>query len=181
MVCPECQHTLQQVDFRGVKIDECPHCRGLWFDRDELRRAKDRTDEDLRWLDFDLFAGEAGDAATAKGPLCPRDSIKMGSIAYEASRVRVEKCSKCHGVWLSHGEFEKIVTHLENEVNSETAAEYRHEAGHQLAQVFTGPERPIGEVRDLFSVLRLLRKRWAVEHPGLSEAIDAISIGSPLK
>lgn len=181
MICPDCQSTLEQADLHGVRIDECPNCRGRWFDRDELRRAKDRTDDDLRWLDFDPFAADVGAAATAKGPLCPRDSIKMGSIAYEESGVRVDKCAKCHGVWLNHDEFEKIVRHLEAEVNSETAADYGREAGRQLAQIFAGPEGPLSETRDLFAVLHLLRQRLGVEHRELQGIVDHLYMSSPFR
>ncbi|HXK37207.1 MAG TPA: zf-TFIIB domain-containing protein, partial [Candidatus Paceibacterota bacterium] len=59
MNCPECEVPLRRTDCYGVNIDECPKCLGRWFDRDELRRAKDRTDEDLRWMDFDPFARDA--------------------------------------------------------------------------------------------------------------------------
>lgn len=182
MVCPEDGTTLQETDYHGVKIHECPKCLGRWFDRDELRLAKDSTDKDLRWLDFDPFAGEARQAEPGRGErLCPRDEIPMGVIPYEKSGVSIDKCSRCHGVWLSSGEFERIVQHLENEVNSETAAQLEAEVARQLGQVFTSHDGPVAELRDLFSVLHLLRKRWAVEHPGLSEKLDALSAGSPFK
>jgi len=182
MHCPEDGATLKSTDYRGVRIDECPTCHGRWFDREELRQAKDRTDEDLRWLDFDPFSAQADEReATTKGRLCPKDSIGMGVVTYEKSGVRIDKCSKCHGVWLSHGEFEKIIKHLEKEVNSETAGQYGEEAARQFAQIFTGPEGPISELRDLFSVFHLLRERFAVEHPGLSQAIDSIYTASPFK
>ncbi len=105
----------------------------------------------------------------------------MGVVPYAKSKVRIDKCYQCHGVWLNHGEFERIVRYLENEVNSETVGELEREALRQLGQVFTGHEGVLSELRDLFSVLHLLRKRWAVEHPGISEMIDAISAGSPFK
>jgi Zn-finger nucleic acid-binding protein len=182
MDCPEDGAVLQETDSHGVKIHECPECRGRWFDRDELKRAIESTDEDLRWLDFDPFAGDAKEPQAGQGArLCPRDVIPMGVIPYEKSRVRIDKCSKCHGIWLSSQEFERIIRHLEREVNSETAAQFEVEAARRLGQVFTGHEGPISELRDLFSVLHLLRTRWAVEHPGLSETLDAISLGSPLK
>jgi Zn-finger nucleic acid-binding protein len=182
MNCPECEVSLQQTDCHGVKVEECPKCLGRWFDRDELRQAKDRTDEDLRWLDFDPFARDAEDLPTAdKGCLCPRCSVKMGVIAYEKSGVRIEKCWLCQGVWLNHGEFEKIVKHLEKEVNGETAAQYGAEAAKQFAEVFTGPEGPISEARDLFAVLHLLRMRFSVEHPSLSSTIDTIYAANPFK
>jgi Zn-finger nucleic acid-binding protein len=182
MDCPECSVTLEDTDCHGVKIDECPKCLGRWFDRDELRRAKDSTDPDLRWLDFDPFADEVDDSEPgAKGKLCPRCSIGMGVIAYEDSGVRLDKCSRCRGVWLNHGEFERIVKHLEKEVNAETARQLGKEAERQFAQILTGSEGPISELRDLFSVLHLLRQRWSVEHPALSGAIDTIYAVNPFK
>jgi Zn-finger nucleic acid-binding protein len=182
MDCPDCHTPLRQTDCHGVRVDECPTCLGRWFDRDELRRAKDSTDHDLRWLDFDPFAADPGDSpATAKGRLCPRCAVKMGAIAYENSGVSIDKCTNCHGVWLDHDEFEKIVGHLEREVNSETAAEYREEAGRQFAQIFKGPEGPASELRDLFAVLHLLRRRFSVEHSRLSDTIDQIYSANPFK
>jgi Zn-finger nucleic acid-binding protein len=182
MHCPEDGAVLQETDSHGVKIHECPECLGRWFDRDELRLAKDRTDKDLRWLDFDPFAGEADEPDAGRDErLCPKDSAGMGVITYEKSGARIDKCSKCNGVWLSHGEFEKIVRHLEKIVNTETAAQYEAEAVRQFGQIFTGPEGPVSEARDLFTVLHLLRTRLAAEHPSLSGAIDAISLGSPFK
>ena len=59
---------------------------GRWFDRDELKRANESTDEDLRWLDFDPFAGEAEEPQAGQDArLCPRDIIPMGVITYEKS------------------------------------------------------------------------------------------------
>jgi Zn-finger nucleic acid-binding protein len=182
MDCPEDGTTLQETDSHGVTIHECPQCHGRWFDRDELRRAKDSVDPDLRWLDFDPFVGQTVQREAGRPErLCPRDAVPLGVMPYEKSGVRMDECSKCHGVWLGDGEFERILKHLENEVNSETAAQLEVEAARQLGQVFTGHEGPVSELRDLFSVLHLLRKRWAVEHPGLSETLDALSAGSPFK
>jgi Zn-finger nucleic acid-binding protein len=182
MNCPECEEPLRQADCHGVRIDECPKCHGRWFDRDELRRAKDSTDEDLRWLDFDPFAGDADDSpAAARGLVCPRCSVEMGAVVYERSGVSIDKCSKCHGVWLSKGELEKIIKYLEKEVNGETAAQYGNEAGRQFAQIFAGPEGPISESRDFFAVLHLLRMRLSAEHPTLSSAIDTLYAVNPFK
>ncbi len=182
MQCPEEGTTLRETESHGVKIHECPQCMGRWFDRDELKKAIDSTDEDLRWLDFDPFTAEAQGAGAARGRrLCPKDEVPMGVIPYEKSGVNIDKCAQCQGIWLSSEEFERIVKHLEDEVNSETARQLEGEAARQLGQVFTGPEGPASELRDLFSVLHLLRQRWAVEHPGVSETLDAISKGSPFQ
>jgi Zn-finger nucleic acid-binding protein len=170
MICADCHRELLQTDYHGINVDECPNCLGRWFDRDELRRAKDRTDQYLRWLDFDLFARDPGSPpANARAHLCPRCSVRMGQIAYESSGVIVDKCSSCHGVWLNHGEFEKIVKHLHEETCTETAAQYCTDVGCQFEQIFTGPEGPISEFRDFLAVLNLLEMRLAVERPALAQ------------
>lgn len=182
MDCPDCKIPLHPRDCHGVRVDECPECLGDWFDRDELRRAKDSTDEDLRWLDFDPFEGEPGDAQVPRRErLCPRCGVPMGVVAYDDSGVVVDKCGECHGIWLDRDEFAKIVSHLEAKVDSETAGELSKEAGRALGQVFVGPEGPVSETRDLVAVLRLLRKRLEAEHAGLSGIIDQLYSVNPFK
>jgi Zn-finger nucleic acid-binding protein len=180
MNCPDGHGPLRQTDYRAVQIHECATCLGRWFDRDELRLAKDRTDEDLRWLDFDPFLQEA-EAATPSSRSCPVCAAPMGSIVYESSGVLIDSCPNGHGVWLDHGEFEKIVDHLEREVASRTAAEFRKDAVHALAQTVTGKEGLVSELRDLFAVLGLLEARLGVEHPRIAAAVNAIYVGSPFK
>jgi len=179
MDCPEDGAQLKSTDFRGLSLDECPTCMGLWFDRDELRRAKDSADKDLRWLDFDPFMGEAQEWGEGKRKrICPKCSVQMEVVPYEKSGVLIDRCKECHGVWLSHGEFEKIVSHLEKEVNSHSSGDYGWEAVREFFQIFTGPEGPKEEMRDLFSVLHLLRTRWAVEHRRLLDIINGMYEGT---
>jgi len=36
--CPRCQVTMDVFEVRGVPVDVCMNCRGLWLDRHELRK-----------------------------------------------------------------------------------------------------------------------------------------------
>lgn len=36
MKCPKCGMDLIEIDFKGVKIDECSACRGMWLDAGEF-------------------------------------------------------------------------------------------------------------------------------------------------
>ena len=36
MKCPKCGIDLIEIDFKGMKIDECLDCRGMWLDAGEL-------------------------------------------------------------------------------------------------------------------------------------------------
>ena len=44
MNCPNCPNeTLVMSDRKGVEIDYCPRCRGVWLDRGELDKLLDRS------------------------------------------------------------------------------------------------------------------------------------------
>jgi Zn-finger nucleic acid-binding protein len=45
MKCPNCQATLLITEKKGVEIDYCPECRGIWLDRGELEKIMERSAE----------------------------------------------------------------------------------------------------------------------------------------
>ena len=38
MKCPKCGFDLQETVFRGVMIDKCYHCHGVWLDEKEVEQ-----------------------------------------------------------------------------------------------------------------------------------------------
>lgn len=36
MWCPKCGMKLVEIDYRGIKIDKCTECQGVWLDAGEL-------------------------------------------------------------------------------------------------------------------------------------------------
>ena len=36
MRCPKCGMELKEIDYKGVKVDKCFSCEGLWLDAGEL-------------------------------------------------------------------------------------------------------------------------------------------------
>lgn len=54
--CPNDGSILHTVTFNSVKVDECARDGGIFFEREELDRAKNASDPDLKWLRVDLFA-----------------------------------------------------------------------------------------------------------------------------
>jgi len=36
MQCPKCGMELIEIDYKGIKIDECSECDGIWLDAGEL-------------------------------------------------------------------------------------------------------------------------------------------------
>lgn len=39
MKCPKCGMDLAEIDYRGLKIDKCTGCEGVWLDSGELERV----------------------------------------------------------------------------------------------------------------------------------------------
>jgi Zn-finger nucleic acid-binding protein len=182
MNCPEDRTALHAALVHGVVIHACPACHGRWFDAVELRAARDRTDEDLQWLDFHLFDTETHQRrGQPRGKACPSCSRPMASLAYERSGVVVDKCDHCRGVWLHPGEFERIIGYLEQLVATESASEYARDAVRQLREIAIGGGHPVSELKDLWTVLRLLEARIGAEHPHLVDAIRRLYALFPLK
>ena len=59
MLCPTDQTVLVMAERKGVEIDYCPTCRGVWLDRGELDKIIDRS------LESEIAAEAAGPAAAA--------------------------------------------------------------------------------------------------------------------
>ncbi len=181
MKCSDCQSELKQIDYRGIKINECENCKGRWFNKEELRKAKDKTDDDLRWLDFDPFGEEGKSKVAKRGKKCPECSEEMDTLTYNDSKVKIDKCPKCEGVWLDHGEFEKIIKYLEKIIITESSSEYAKDVLKQFLEIATGSESKASEVKDFLVVLKLLEQRTAAENPKIANLLNKIYQYSPFK
>jgi len=171
MKCPDDGIEMRRIDYRGINLEECPRCRGRWFDRGELTKAKDKTDEDLRWLDFDPFQKEADKfRVPSEGRKCPACGNAMEALTYRNSGVVIDRCPACHGVWLHAGEFEKIIDFLEKTVIRKSAADYVKDVSQQLLEIIKDPAHPVAEIKDFMAALKLLEERIGAEHPAFSQA-----------
>jgi uncharacterized protein len=48
MNCPSCKSSPLSISERkGIEIDFCPTCRGIWLERGELDKIIERTNEEL--------------------------------------------------------------------------------------------------------------------------------------
>ena len=172
MICPNWKkNTLEKTNFYKNRIDRCSQCRGLWFDRDELRKAKDERDANLKWLDIDLWKENKRFRASSLKKLCPSCEQSLFEIEYGKSDVKVDVCDSCRGVWLDGGEFEKIIAYLKKTVDSETLARYFKHALKEVEEVFTGPEELSSEVKDFLLVSKLLLYRFYSQYPMIKNII----------
>ncbi len=66
MKCPVCKdETLLMSEKKGVEIDYCPECRGIWLDRGELEKLIEK--EEKNYNDFyDEYKKETKDYKNSK-------------------------------------------------------------------------------------------------------------------
>ena len=102
--CPRDGAALETVVREGVTIDRCGTCRGMWFDKGELRRV----------------SGERRvEREATRGRIVPVQSdfacIRCGGVSHLSfiEEVSVDACSACHGVWLDGGELEEARRQVE--------------------------------------------------------------------
>lgn len=113
LACPHCACGLQEVSYRGSRIDICPQCHGLWLDTDEFAfHASER----------DTFNDSKIPRKFSKPPIpAPSHYIKClrcGSIMArqnfrKISGVIIDIC-RDHGVWLDSGELQLIRSFIAN-------------------------------------------------------------------
>lgn len=39
MHCPKCGQKLIEIDYKGIEVDKCSHCEGVWLDAGELEQV----------------------------------------------------------------------------------------------------------------------------------------------
>jgi len=169
--CPYCNLKLEQSLLAGVEVDYCPSCYGLWFEENELQQAKDEKDRSLRWLDIDLWKDPKKLQVSRGKKLCPVDGMPLYEVGYGDSNVKVDVCSVCLGAWLDRGEFVKIIQYLREKGDHEVLHQYAKNLVEEAWEVFAGPEMLRDEVLDFLTILKLLRYKFAVQHPVLTQLI----------
>lgn len=80
MKCPHCDVSLLMSERKGVEIDYCPECRGVWLDRGELDKIVERSTAEVP-------AGPAGASPPAPPRLAPpRPADRRDDDRYEDRR-----------------------------------------------------------------------------------------------
>jgi len=116
--CPKCGMPLVEFTFRGIRIDQCAGCEGIWLDADELKqvvRAHPGPNISLE-LASELGRMEAERADPGPGETlqlralhlmrCPRCGGGLQEVPFRD--LRADHCTRCRGVWLDPGELEQV-------------------------------------------------------------------------
>jgi len=92
---------LERQVLKGIDVDQCPQCTGIWLEASELKRVLHAMDHPTR------DPMEAPACAEDEAPMrCPR----CGAVAVLVAMppVRINVCSACQGVWLDAHELDTL-------------------------------------------------------------------------
>lgn len=171
MLCPRCKISLDKALFYNTEVDYCPSCLGMFFEEEELRWAKDEKDQNLVWLDIDLWKDEKKFRLNYGIRLCPYCRLSLYEVYYGTSQVIIDVCNICKGIWLDRGEFKKIINFLKEEADQKVLNEYGKSLLEEFREIFAGHETIREEIQDFLILLKLLNYKFLAQHPKISKAI----------
>jgi len=181
MKCPVCKIDLKSKYLKKIKVDECPKCKGIWFEEDELRQAKDKADPDMNWMDFEIWKNKDKIKAESRNLPCPKCNQTLVTVEYGDTGVKVDSCANCRGIWLDKGEFKKIIDALREELLTKSFSGYIKSSIEEAKEIITGPESLFSEWKDFITVLRMMKYRILAENPKLLDKINKIQKANPIK
>jgi Zn-finger nucleic acid-binding protein len=110
MICPACGKDGLIVEFKGIELDYCPACHGVWFDAGELELLLEAggLESDTNFIAGILKSREADTAE--KKRRCPVCRRKMNKVYMdEEKKIIVDVCNGGHGIWFDGGEVISLV------------------------------------------------------------------------
>lgn len=189
MKCPKCKkESLEKIKIGDVKIDRCAECGGLWFEKDELRLAKDKKapearwadveikDKSLNWFQFDFWKDKVKFKVKKGIKYCPIDEIPFYQVNYGDTPIEIDVCGICYGVWLDKGEFKKIIDYVKSKAEYEMLHNYIKNLVQETKEIFVGPESVKSETMDLLILIKLLKYKLATQHPMLVKLISNLPL-----
>lgn len=180
MQCPGCDNTLTEKSIEDVKVDECQQCKSIWFEDGKLRDAKDITEPDTNWMDFEIWQHEELFKSEPRNLACPKCSQNMVAVDYDNTGVVINYCPQCRGTWLEKGEFKQIIEALNNELALKPISDYIKTGIIEAAEIVAGPESFISEWKDFSTFFMMLQYRILTEKPKLHNTLLTIQKANPM-
>jgi Zn-finger nucleic acid-binding protein len=109
--CPRCETLLKLEKYKGIEVDRCPDCKGLWLDHPELDQLEDTV------MDDDDLKGTMEYARRASEISCPKCGVLMTTFNYRAYNLPIDYCPEEHGFWLDKGEEERVLELIKQRTN----------------------------------------------------------------
>ena len=112
MNCPRCSSELKLETYKGIDVDKCPRCDGMWLDYHELDELEDTVMEDDQLKGTTMFRSEGSELT------CPRCEGPMKWFRYRQYNLELDFCEEEHGFWLDKGEDKHVAELMEQRLKN---------------------------------------------------------------
>jgi Zn-finger nucleic acid-binding protein len=180
--CPVCGSRLNLYSISSMEYEACGKCGGLWLNKDELRKLKNRTEGGrLHWMNAEIDNIEKTSARATNRPCVKCKDAKLISTVFGHSSIVINWCPKCHGIWLEHSELDGIMGYLKKESLKATPGKLKNVVAMDMKRIVEdGPEGTLAKIGDADAALHALINATIFEHPALVELCMAASrLGLP--
>ncbi len=109
-MCPRCGSELRNEKYKGIEVDKCVSCEGMWLDYNELDQLEDTV------LDADEVKGTMITRSHDSELSCPRCHGAMQQFRYRYNELLLDVCVAEHGFWLDKGEEKRVLGLMERRI-----------------------------------------------------------------
>ena len=110
MDCPRCSSELKLTKYKGIEVDQCVSCNGMWLDYPELDQLEDTV------LDADEQKGSMITKPGESEIKCPQCQGPMQQFRYRYNELWLDVCAEEHGFWLDDGEEKRVLEMMEQRI-----------------------------------------------------------------
>lgn len=116
MNCPRCSVELKPVKIKGIELDICDTCEGIWFDNGELDKVCNLGESSLETSDISkslIRDNSLNKSTKSKTLTCPHCNSTLERFIYSYdSNILLDACKICHGIWLDDGELKEVIDYV---------------------------------------------------------------------
>jgi len=105
MKCPKCKSELKTVENRGIEVDYCENCKGVWFDFFEIDALSD-TIKEFNIVNPRIEKLKLADIEE-ETRVCPRCGSEMDKVMMGGKPPVFDFCPYNHGYWFDAKELEE--------------------------------------------------------------------------
>jgi len=112
--CPDCRSALETKTLEGITIDACPSCAGIFFDEGEVCQLKAKGLQAFDAVEDAVVPSIVVEHSSDRSRMCPSCHTGMDKFRYlYNSRLILDECERCGGIWVQDGELGKMKEVLE--------------------------------------------------------------------
>lgn len=116
--CPVCNIPLKRSRYKGVVLDFCKKCGGIWFDEGEFQSVIDSllsSDKISIQTIKEAYRDKVIPYSRERNPVrkCPHCHLDMHTFNYSYdSNIFLDKCLTCQGIWTDKNEILQVAKYL---------------------------------------------------------------------